>query len=80
MAQIYIIGIGGAGTSALALLLHEQGHTVSGVDTGDGFYTRDLTARGISVHTTFDAAHIAPTIDRVIYSTAVPELCPDSCE
>ena len=72
MAQIYIIGIGGAGTSALALLLHEQGHTVSGVDTGDGFYTRDLTARGISVHTTFDAAHIAPTIDRVIYSTAVP--------
>lgn len=71
MAHIYIINIGGAGTSALALLLHGQGNTVSGTDTGDGFYTRELARRGIVVHTSFDAMHITNTIDLVVYSTSV---------
>lgn len=71
MAQIYMINIGGAGTSALALLLHGRGNVVSGVDTGDGFYTRALEKKGICVHTAFDAAHVTDAIDLVVYSTSV---------
>ena len=38
MKKVYIIGIGGAGTSALALIYKKKGFEVSGSDDGDGFY------------------------------------------
>lgn len=37
----YLIGIKGAGMSALAKVLHEQGHIVRGVDVEDFFYTQE---------------------------------------
>lgn len=71
MERIHIIGIGGAGTSALALLLAARGARVCGTDVGDGFYTRALTDAGMTVFSAYDAAHITPDITRVIYSTAI---------
>jgi len=69
----YIIGIEGAGTSALAQILVSHGATVLGSDDGDGFYRENMRNIGVQVYDSFDAAHITDDIDRVIYSTAFGE-------
>ncbi len=71
MKNIYIIGIGGAGTSALALLYKARGYNVRGSDEGDGFYTRILEENNIIVYNSFDAKHIKDDIDMVVHTTAV---------
>lgn len=48
-ARIHCIGVGGIGVSALARLLQEQGHTVTGSDTETSATTESLTTAGISV-------------------------------
>jgi UDP-N-acetylmuramate--alanine ligase len=73
MKKIYIVGIGGAGTSALAIVYAKNGHNVSGVDVGDGFYNAVLMQHGITVFDHFDPAHIDADIDLVIHTTAVSE-------
>lgn len=70
---IYIIGIGGAGTSALAKVYHEKGYSVSGSDVGDGFYTKYLAQLNIKAHTQFDAKNIPDNVDLVVYSTAIDD-------
>ncbi len=73
MKKIYIIGIEGAGTSALAQIYIAQGHTVMGSDDGDGFYKKSLEKAGIKVYHSFDTAHIKDDIDYVVHSTAFNE-------
>ncbi len=68
--NIYIIGIGGAGTSALARLYKSQGHNVSGSDDGDGFYTKSLEKEGIKVFNSFDVKNIPDKINFAVHSTA----------
>jgi predicted amidohydrolase YtcJ len=46
----HFIGIGGAGMSGIALVLHERGCTVTGSDLKTSRYVRDLEAAGIQVH------------------------------
>ncbi len=72
MRSIYIVGIEGAGTSALATLYHKIGYDVSGSDTGDRFYASVLEKEGIAVETTFSADHVPVDVDLVVYSTAFP--------
>ncbi|MFA5986056.1 MAG: UDP-N-acetylmuramate--L-alanine ligase [Parcubacteria group bacterium] len=71
MKKVYIVGIGGAGTSALAVVYAKKGYDVSGVDTGDGFYHEMLVQNGIVVYDTFDVAHLTDHIDFVVYTTAL---------
>lgn len=71
--KIYIVGIGGAGTSALAAVYHKRGHEVSGSDMGDGFYTTALEKMDIVVHKKFDAVHIIDDLDLIVHSTAIDE-------
>jgi UDP-N-acetylmuramate--alanine ligase len=66
--NIYFIGIGGAGTSALARLLHSWGKNVSGSDEGDDFYLADLKKDGILIHHQFKAENIPTEVELVIYS------------
>lgn len=68
--NIYIVGIGGAGTSVLARLYKAQGHNVSGSDNGDGFYDDPLKKEGIEIYKKFDIKNITENIDFAIYSTA----------
>lgn len=68
--NIYIIGIGGAGTSALARLYKSQRYNVSGSDDGDGFYDDSLKKEGIEVFKKFDAKNIPKEVDFVVHSTA----------
>ncbi len=71
MKKIYIIGIGGAGTSALAVVYAKQGYDVSGVDVGDGFYHGVLNDHGIIVFDKYDTAHITDDIELVVHTAAV---------
>ena len=68
--QIHFIGIGGAGMSGIAEILHNLGYRVTGSDQSDGASTRRLAALGIGIHIGHDAAHIAGA-EAVVTSTAV---------
>ena len=66
----HFIGIGGDGMSALAWLLHERGHAVSGSDLRDNAHTRALQAAGVPVHLGHDDARM--TSERtIVYSSAI---------
>jgi len=71
MKKVYIIGIGGAGTSALAIIYKKRGYDVTGSDDGDGFYVHELTNSSITVFDTFDKKHLAYDVDFVVYTTAM---------
>ena len=76
--SVHFIGIGGAGMSGIALVLHERGCKVTGSDLKESHYVRELEAAGVDVH----IGHEASTIDRedpdvVVISTAIPETNPE---
>ncbi|WP_428420426.1 UDP-N-acetylmuramate--L-alanine ligase [Methylibium sp.] len=68
--HIHFVGIGGAGMSGIAEILHNLGYTVSGSDQSDGATTRRLASLGIRVAIGHDALHIAGA-EAVVTSTAV---------
>ena len=74
----HFIGIGGAGMSGIALVLHERGCKVTGSDLKSSLYVRKLEEAGVEV----TLGHEAPTIDAVapdvvVISTAIPETNPE---
>ncbi|HEU4460593.1 MAG TPA: UDP-N-acetylmuramate--L-alanine ligase [Methylibium sp.] len=68
--HIHFVGIGGAGMSGIAEILHNLGYTVSGSDQQDSPTTRRLASLGIRVAIGHEAAHIAGA-EAVVTSTAV---------
>ncbi|MDP1791551.1 MAG: Mur ligase domain-containing protein, partial [Methylibium sp.] len=68
--HIHFVGIGGAGMSGIAEILHNLGYVVSGSDQSDGATTRRLASLGIRVSIGHDAAYIAGA-EAVVTSTAV---------
>jgi len=68
--HIHFVGVGGAGMSGIAEILHNLGYTVSGSDQADGAVTRRLAELGIRIHIGHDAAHIAGA-EALVTSTAV---------
>ena len=73
---VHLVGIGGAGMSALASILLQRGHTVSGSDLRGGKSASALSAMGATVHVGHAAEHIGDAA-LVVVSTAVP---PDNAE
>ncbi|HIP50246.1 MAG TPA: UDP-N-acetylmuramate--L-alanine ligase [Candidatus Pacebacteria bacterium] len=73
MKKVYIIGIGGAGTSALAIIYKKRGFDVSGSDDGDGFYMNELQKQKIEVYDKYDSEHIVGNIDLVVHVSAIDE-------
>ncbi len=74
----HFIGIGGAGMSGIALVLHERGCRVTGSDLKASRYVRDLEASGIQVHIGHAAATIdAVSPDVVVTSSAIPDTNPE---
>ncbi len=68
--KIHMIGIKGAGMTALAELLVKNGVSVSGSDIGEVFFTdRILKKLGIKYHESFAAKHIPADAELVVYST-----------
>jgi len=68
--HIHFVGIGGAGMSGIAEILHNLGYTVSGSDQSDGSVTQRLASLGIRISIGHDAANIAGA-GAVVTSTAV---------
>ncbi len=76
LGHVHLVGIGGAGLSAIARLLSQQGVTVSGSDASDSEVVRALRSEGITVHVGHDGEHVAGA-DVVVVSTAVREDNPE---
>jgi UDP-N-acetylmuramate--alanine ligase len=70
--KYFLIGIGGAGMSAIAKVLKGLGHDVCGSDLKSSRYTALLKNEGIEVFTGHDAANVRDA-DAVIYSAAIPD-------
>jgi UDP-N-acetylmuramate--alanine ligase len=68
--QLWFVGIGGAGMSALALVAKEWGAEVGGSDRARSAYTDRLEAAGIPVAIGHDAANV-PGGTEVIVSSAI---------
>ena len=74
----HFIGIGGAGMSGIALVLHERGCKVTGSDLKASHYVRELESAGVEVHVGHEAATIDAVAPEVIVtSTAIPETNPE---
>lgn len=69
---VHILGIGGAGMSALARLLLARGVAVSGSDAKDSRRLEALRALGAQCHVGHDPANV-PDVGAVIVSTAITE-------
>lgn len=71
--SIRIVGVGGAGMSAIAIILARMGHRVSGVDVGETGAYPALRAAGVSVGTTARADFFAVDDSELIaHSSAFP--------
>ncbi len=68
--NIHFVGLGGAGMSGIAEVLHNLGYAISGSDLSDSATLRRLAALGIRTCVGHDGAHIAGA-DAVVTSTAV---------
>ena len=70
--RIHVVGIGGAGMSAVAKLLLAGGHDVTGSDTGGWPLAEALAREGAAVHERFAPEHV-PGTDIVLRSSAYKE-------
>jgi UDP-N-acetylmuramate--alanine ligase len=68
--HIHFVGVGGAGMSGIAEILHNLGYTVSGSDQAASATTRRLASLGIRIAIGHAAEHIAGA-EAVVTSTAV---------
>jgi UDP-N-acetylmuramate--alanine ligase len=74
--HIHFVGIGGAGMSGIAEVLHNLGYTVSGSDKSENKVTRRLHGLGINVVQGHAQAHINGS-DVVVFSSAVAQDNPE---
>jgi UDP-N-acetylmuramate--alanine ligase len=79
LLAVHVVGIGGAGMSAIATVLHAMGHTVTGSDLKASAVTERLRLAGIPVAIGHAAANVGP-VDVVTVSSAVPEHNPEIVE
>ena len=71
--NIYFIGIGGIGMSALARYFVSKGCKVSGYDKTETILTQALTELGINIHYEDNTGLIDTDASVVVYTPAIPE-------
>jgi UDP-N-acetylmuramate--alanine ligase len=75
----HFIGVGGAGMSGIAHVLHERGLAVSGSDLKMSRYAKQLADEGVPVFVGHEAGNLGdPEI--VVVSSAIPETNPELAE
>ena len=74
MKNVYFIGIGGIGMSAIARYYNYAGYKVSGYDRTPSKLTDKLQEEGIEIHFTDDFSYVPQEIEEtlVIYTPAIP--------
>ncbi|MFL6090824.1 MAG: UDP-N-acetylmuramate--L-alanine ligase [Aeromicrobium sp.] len=79
LGHVHFIGIGGAGLSAIARLMHQSGLVVSGSDASDSDVLTALRAEGITCFVGHAPEQLAG-VDTVVASTAVRDDNPEVVE
>ncbi len=74
---VYFIGIGGAGMSAIAKILINEGYIVSGSDMESSPVICELGELGVRINTKQDGESLEPDTNLVITSAAINENNPD---
>ena len=69
--RLHVVGVGGPGMSAIAIVLAEMGHEVSGSDIRERSVLERVRAAGVSVHVGHDPA-LVHGCDAITWSTAIP--------
>jgi UDP-N-acetylmuramate--alanine ligase len=77
--KMHMIGIGGAGMSGVAEVLHRSGHEVTGSDLKESPYTERLREAGVTVYIGHDPQQIGDA-EQVVISTAIPSTNPELLE
>ncbi len=72
MRRIHVVGVGGAGMSAIAEVLATMGHEVTGSDLKDSTGLERLRALGVAIRVGHEAANVGDA-DLVTRSTAVAD-------
>jgi UDP-N-acetylmuramate--alanine ligase len=70
--RLHVVGVGGPGMSAIAIVLAEMGHHVSGSDIRERAVLERVRAAGVEVHVGHDRRHVVGCA-AVTASTAVPQ-------
>ncbi len=75
MKNVYFIGIGGIGMSAIARYYHRKGLKVSGYDKTPSELTHALEAEGIEVHYEDNTDYVPKDVEEtlVVYTPAIPK-------
>lgn len=79
LGRTFFIGIGGAGMSVLAEMLHQEGVAVSGSDVQESAKTRHLESMGIPVHIGQQAENLGQS-HTVVWSSAIKPDNPEIVE
>ena len=69
--RLHVVGVGGPGMSAIAIVLAEMGHAVSGSDLRESPVLDRVRAAGVTVHVGHERA-VVDGCDAVTASTAIP--------
>jgi UDP-N-acetylmuramate--alanine ligase len=73
LKNIYFLGIGGIGMSALAKYFIQSGKNVMGYDKVETDLTKELIAMGAQIHYEDKASLFPANIDLVVYTPAIPK-------
>lgn len=77
-ARVHLVGVGGAGLSGAARILHERGHRISGHDRSRSSFLEDLVLLGMDVHWgEYERPLLPEEVELVAHSAAVPADDPD---
>lgn len=74
--NIFFVGIGGIGISAIARLMFLEGKNVSGSDMSEGELTRELMGIGIKITIGQGFELISRDTDLIVYTIAIPHYDP----
>lgn len=70
--NVYFIGVGGIGMSAIARFFNQRNVTVSGFDKTETPLTQQLQTEGIQIHYADDISLLSREAELVIYTPAIP--------
>ncbi len=79
LGRVHFVGIGGAGLSAIARIMARQGVPVTGSDDHDTPFLPPLRELGITIHPSYDAAHVGDA-DTLVVTTAAHDDNPEVVE
>lgn len=74
--RIHCLGIGGIGLSAVAEILADNGHIVTGTDINPSKVTEHLESKGIKVYPSHEPENV-DGVDAIVYSAAVSKDNPE---